>query len=181
MQVTETSLPGLVILEPQQYSDDRGFFMETFNERVMGEHDLPTRWCQDNYSYSKRKVIRGLHYQISAPQGKLVRVLFGAALDVAVDLRKSSPTFGRHAAIELRAEQGTMLYIPAGFAHGFAALTEGVGFAYKVTDYYCAAAERTILWNDPELAIDWPFEAHEAIVSAKDRVGVRFADAETFA
>ncbi len=180
MQVRETALPGLFVLEPRRYSDERGFFMETFNERAMLEQNLPTRWCQDNYSYSKHKVIRGLHYQIHAAQGKLVRVLSGTALDVALDLRRSSPTFGRHAAIELRAEEGTMLYIPAGFAHGFAALTEHVGFAYKVTEYYCAAAERTILWNDPALAIRWPFQAHEAIISAKDRVGVRFADAETF-
>ena len=181
MKVIETSLPGVLLVKPAQFSDERGFFMETYNERVMSEHGLPTRWCQDNYSYSTKNVIRGLHYQITQPQDKLVRVLFGAALDIAVDLRRSSPTYGQHVALELRAEEGTMLYIPAGFAHGFAALTKELGFAYKVTNYYSAAGERTILWNDAELGIAWPVEESEAIISAKDRLGTRFADAEVFA
>ena len=181
MKVTETELPGVLLLEPKRFSDARGMFMETYNKRVMEELGLPTEWPQDNYSNSKRSVIRGLHYQITEPQGKMVRVLTGAALDVAVDLRRSSPMFGKHVAVELSAENGRMLWIPAGFAHGFAALTDEVGFAYKVTDFYSARGERTVLWNDPEIGIAWPVDLDEAIVSDKDRAGVRLRDAEVFA
>ncbi len=125
--------------------------------------------------------MRGLHYQVTQPQGKLIRVQHGAALDVAVDIRRSSPNFGKSVAVELRSEDGAMLWIPPGFAHGFVALTETLAFAYKVTDYYSAAGERTILWNDPELGIDWPVSEAEALLSAKDADGMRFADAEVFA
>jgi dTDP-4-dehydrorhamnose 3,5-epimerase len=181
MKVTETALPGVLLLAPRQWSDARGMFMETYNHRVMEDLGLPTHWPQDNFSQSRRNVVRGLHYQITQPQGKLVRVLSGAALDIAVDLRRGSPTFGKSVALELRAEDGTMLWIPPGFAHGFAALTEQLSFAYKVTDYYSAAGERTILWNDPALGIEWPVSESDAIVSSKDAAGTRFADAQVFA
>jgi dTDP-4-dehydrorhamnose 3,5-epimerase len=174
-------LPGVLLFELRQFSDDRGLFMETFNERVMEQSGLPTCWRQDNFSLSRRNVVRGLHYQLMQPQGKLVRVLFGSAWDVVVDLRRSSPTFGRHLAIPLHAADGLLLWIPPGFAHGFAALTEQVGFSYKVTEFYAAADERTILWNDPDLGIPWPVEENAAILSAKDREGCRFAEAEVFA
>lgn len=181
MKITETGLPGLLLLAPAIYRDSRGAFLETWNRRRMEEAGLPDGFVQDNFSISKKNVLRGIHYQVIQPQGKLVRVAFGAALDVAVDLRRSSPTFGRHAAVELTAERGEMLWIPVGFGHAFLALTEEVGFAYKVTDYYSAAGERTILWNDPELAIPWPVRAEDAIVSDKDARGVPFRKAEVFA
>lgn len=181
MKVKETAMPGVLVLEPQQFRDARGMFVETFNDRRMAEIGLPTTWRQDNFSVSHQGVVRGLHYQVLQPQGKLVRVVHGAALDVVVDIRKSSPSFGRHMSMELRAEDGLMLWIPVGFAHGFAALSSEVGFAYKVTDYYSAAGERTIVWNDPDLDIRWPFETGEAVVSSKDAAGSRFRDAEVFA
>ena len=177
----ETALAGMLVLTPKRYSDARGSFMETYNEQLMRELGLPTRWCQDNFSLSKRNVIRGLHYQVVQPQGKLVRVLAGRALDVAVDLRRSSPSFGEHVAIELSAEAGTMLWIPEGLAHGFVALTEEVAFAYKVTDYYCAPGERTLLWNDAALGIAWPVGEDEAVLSEKDQAGTPFDRSETFA
>ncbi len=180
MKITETSLPGMLLLMPAIYRDDRGAFCETFNQRRMEEARLPTAWVQDNFSVSKKNVLRGIHYQITQPQGKLVRVTHGAVLDVAVDLRRSSPTFAKHVAVELSGENGAMLWIPVGFGHAFLALTEDVGFAYKVTDYYCPAGERTILWNDPELAIPWPIAAESAIVSGKDRGGAALRDAEIF-
>jgi dTDP-4-dehydrorhamnose 3,5-epimerase len=136
---------------------------------------------QDNYSFSKKNVLRGIHYQVTQPQGKLIRVSLGAVLDVAVDLRRSSPAFGRHVAVELSAENGRTLWIPAGFGHAFLVLSEGAGFAYKVTDYYSPAGERTIVWNDPDLAIPWPVAAEDAIVSEKDAAGARLKDAEVFA
>ena len=181
MKVTKTSLAGVLVLTPAVYRDSRGEFRETFNQRKMAEAGLPTEWPQDNFSLSKKDVLRGIHYQIVQPQGKLVRVTHGAVLDVAVDLRRSSLSFGRHVAIELSGESGEMLWIPEGFGHAFLALTEDVGFAYKVTDYYCSAGERTILWNDPGLAIPWPIALDEAIVSDKDRNGAALRDAEIFA
>ena len=181
MKVEPTALDGVLLLTPRQFADSRGMFMETYNHRAMEELGLPTFWPQDNFSLSKRNVVRGLHYQVTQPQGKLIRVQHGAALDVAVDIRRSSPNFGKSVAVELRSEDGAMLWIPPGFAHGFVALTETLAFAYKVTDYYSAAGERTILWNDPELGIDWPVSEAEALLSAKDADGMRFADAEVFA
>jgi dTDP-4-dehydrorhamnose 3,5-epimerase len=181
LNVTDGALPGLLVLTPAQYRDARGVFMETYNERVMADLGLPTHWCQDNFSISQRNVVRGLHYQISHPQGKLVRVVYGAVLDVAVDLRRSSPTFGQHAFFELSAENGAMLWIPPGFAHGFLTLTDQAAFAYKVTDYYFAPGERTIFWNDPHIGIPWPIDQASAIVSEKDRAGKSFSAAETFA
>ena len=146
----------------------------------MEEAGLPSVWLQDNFSLSKKNVLRGIHYQISEPQGKLVRITHGAVLDVAVDLRRSSPMFGKHVAVELNAETGEMLWIPQGFGHAFLALTDNVGFAYKVTDYYSPSGERTIVWNYPELAIPWPIDPGNAIVSDKDRAGARFREAEIF-
>jgi dTDP-4-dehydrorhamnose 3,5-epimerase len=181
VKVTETALPGVLLLSPKIYRDERGAFLETFNSRAMAEAGLPTEWVQDNFSLSKKNVLRGIHYQITQPQGKLVRVTHGAVLDVVVDLRRSSAAFGKHVAVELSAETGEMLWIPAGFGHGFLALTDGVGFAYKVTDYYAPAAERTIAWNDAEIGIAWPIDAADAIVSEKDRAGARLRDAEVFA
>lgn len=180
MKITETSLPGVLVLTSPIYRDSRGEFCETFNLRKIADAGLPTSWLQDNFSLSKKHVLRGIHYQITQPQGKLVRVTYGAALDVAVDLRRTSPTFARHVAIELSAETGEMLWIPVGFGHAFLALTDEVGFAYKVTDYYHPAGERTILWNDPELAIPWPIDTKLAIVSDKDQGGSLLRDAELF-
>ena len=180
MKITETSLPGVLLLTPQIYRESRGAFCETFNQRKMEEAGLPSVWLQDNFSLSKKNVLRGIHYQISEPQGKLVRITHGAVLDVAVDLRRSSPMFGKHVAVELNAETGEMLWIPQGFGHAFLALTDNVGFAYKVTDYYSPSGERTIVWNDPELAIPWPIDPGNAIVSDKDRAGARFREAEIF-
>ncbi len=181
MKVTETALPGVLLLQPRRFSDARGMFMETYNQRAMEELGLPTVWPQDNFSLSRRNVVRGLHYQLTQPQGKLIRVQHGAALDVAVDLRRSSPSFGKSVAVELRSEEGAMLWIPEGFGHGFVALTDTLAFAYKVTDYYSAQGERTVLWSDPELGIDWPVTGAEAILSPKDAAAPRFRDAEVFA
>jgi dTDP-4-dehydrorhamnose 3,5-epimerase len=181
MKIEETTLPGVLVLTPKIYSDDRGAFSETFNLRRMAEAGLPTAWVQDNFSTSRKNVLRGIHYQIDQPQGKLVRVTHGAVLDVAVDLRRSSANFGKHAVLELSAENGRMLWIPEGFGHAFLVLSDVAGFAYKVTDYYSPAGERTILWNDPELGIEWPIAVGHAIVSEKDAKGKLLRDAEVFA
>lgn len=180
MKITKTSLTGVLVLTATIYKDSRGAFCETFNLRKIEEAGLPSVWVQDNFSVSAKNVLRGIHYQITQPQGKLVRVTHGAVLDVAVDLRRSSPTFGKHFAIELTPESGEMLWIPQGFGHAFLALTDQVGFAYKVTDYYSPAGERTILWNDPAIAIAWPIDAEKAIVSDKDGAGSLLKDAEIF-
>jgi dTDP-4-dehydrorhamnose 3,5-epimerase len=180
MKIRETGLPGVMVLTAPVYRDSRGAFCETFNLRNIEEAGLPSVWVQDNFSISSKNVLRGIHYQITQPQGKLVRVTHGAVLDVAVDIRRSSATFGKHFAIELNAELGEMLWIPAGFGHAFLALTDHAAFAYKVTDYYSPSGERTILWNDPELAIQWPIDSSEAIVSDKDRAGALIKDAEIF-
>ena len=180
MKIEETALPGVLVLSPTIYRDDRGAFMETFNQRRMTEAGLPSVWTQDNFSLSKKNVLRGIHYQIGQPQGKLVRVTHGAVLDIAVDLRRSSATFGKHVAVELNGESGEMLWIPAGFGHAFLVLSDAAGFAYKVTDYYSPAGERTIVWNDPDIAIPWPVSAGGVIISDKDRQGAKLRDAELF-
>ena len=180
MKIEETRLPGVLKLTPAIYRDERGAFMETFNLRQMAEAGLPANWVQDNFSVSKKNVLRGIHYQLKQPQGKLVRVTHGAVLDVAVDLRRSSRAFGKHVAEELSAENGAMLWIPEGFGHAFLVLSEEAGFAYKVTDYYSREGERTILWSDLDLGIDWPAAEGGAIVSEKDQRGTRFASAEVF-
>ncbi len=181
MTIDETSLPGVLVLTPRIHRDNRGLFFETFNKRAMAQAGLPEEWAQDNFSLSTKNVLRGIHYQIEQPQGKLVRVTHGAVLDVAVDLRRSSPAFGTHVAVELSGENGKMLWIPEGFGHAFLVLSEAAGFAYKVTDYYSAPGERTIRWNDPDLAIPWPISPEDVVISDKDREGRMLRDAETFA
>jgi dTDP-4-dehydrorhamnose 3,5-epimerase len=180
MKIEETSLPGVLLITPKIHRDNRGAFWETWNQQSASEAGLPSAWAQDNFSVSKKNVVRGIHYQIVQPQGKLVRATHGAVLDVAVDLRRSSSTFGRHIAAELTGENGQMLWIPVGFGHGFAVLTEEAGFAYKVTDGYSPQGERTIVWNDPDIAIPWPLAAGDAIVSDKDRQGAALKQAEIF-
>lgn len=181
MNIQQTAIPGVLLLTPRKFSDTRGAFWETYNERLMNDAGLPTQWKQDNTSVSLKNVVRGIHYQVSQVQGKLVRVTYGAVFDVAVDLRRSSATFGHHVSVELSEENGAMLWIPPGFGHGFVVLSDKAGFAYKVTDYYSPSGERTIRWNDPKLAIAWPIAKRDAIVSAKDQQGTSFDEAEVFA
>lgn len=181
MKLIETAILGVVMLEMPIFRDDRGQFQETYNERRFLELGLPIDWKQDNLSFSRRNVVRGLHYQLVRPQAKLVRVLSGSVFDVAVDLRRHSPTFGKHVCAELSAENARAIYIPAGFAHGFAVLSDGACFSYKVTDFYEPSGDRTLLWNDPELAIEWPVAGANAIVSAKDQQGALWNTAEAFA
>ena len=181
MNVEQTELSEVLLITPRIFRDDRGAFWETWNDRAMRDAGLPGSWAQDNFSVSRKNVVRGIHYQVSQPQGKLVRVTHGAVMDVAVDLRRGSAHFGKHVAVELSGDNGRMLWIPVGFGHGFLVLSETAGFAYKVTDYYAPGGERTILWNDPELAIPWPVDPSEAIVSAKDLAGLSLREAELFA
>ncbi|HVU48879.1 MAG TPA: dTDP-4-dehydrorhamnose 3,5-epimerase [Terracidiphilus sp.] len=178
MNVEPTALPGVLLITAKVYSDERGSFFESFNLRRMAEAGLPTNWAQDNFSISRRNVVRGIHYQVIQPQGKLVSAAYGTVLDIAVDLRRSSQTFGKHVAVELSGGSGRMLWIPEGFGHGFLVLSESAGFTYKVTDYYSTAGERTIAWNDPDLAIPWPVKAEDAIISAKDAAGVPLRNAQ---
>ena len=181
MKVIPTAIPGLLIIEPKVFGDDRGFFYESFNRRRFAElTGCDADFVQDNHSRSAKNVLRGLHYQIQHPQAKLVRVTQGAVLDVAVDIRKNSPTFGQHVAMELSAENKLMFWIPEGFAHGFVVLTETAEFLYKTTDYWFPEHERCIRWNDPKLAIDWKLQV-APLVSAKDAQGKNLADAELFA
>lgn len=175
-----TSLNAVFVLEPRVFADERGFFFESYNERVMAELGIPETFVQDNHSCSGRNVLRGLHYQVKRGQGKLVRVVEGEILDVAVDLRRSAPSFGRWESVRLSGENKRMLWIPAGFAHGFRVLSEKAHVLYKATDFYSPENERTIAWSDPDLKIDWEL-AGEPIVSAKDQRGVAFRDAEMFA
>ena len=168
MKAIATSIPDVLIIEPKVFGDERGFFFESFNRNQFTELiGREVYFCQDNHSRSAKNVLRGLHYQIQNPQGKLVRVVQGAVLDVAVDIRKSSPTFGQHVACELSAENKRMMWVPEGFAHGFLVLTESADFLYKTTDYYAPVFERSIIWNDPEIGIQWPSSA-APILSAKD-------------
>ena len=175
-----TSLPGLLLLEPRVFGDERGFFLESYNERALADLGIHERFVQDNHSCSQRNVLRGLHYQIKHPQGKLVRVVEGEILDVAVDLRRGSPTFGKWEAVRLSGDNRRILWIPAGFAHGFCVTSDQAHVLYKATDYYAPEHERTLAWNDPDLKIDWELEG-EPIVSPKDQRGVALRDAETFA
>ncbi len=174
-----TSLPGVFILEPRVFSDERGFFFESYNQQTMAEAGILEGFVQDNHSSSRRNVLRGLHYQLTHAQGKLVRVVEGEILDVAVDLRRSSPSFGRWEAVRLSSENKRMLWIPLGFAHGFCVKSERAQVLYKATDFYAPAHERTLIWNDQQLKINWELEG-EPIVSAKDQRGVALHDAETF-
>lgn len=179
---TDIGPAGLLLVEPQLFSDQRGFFFESFNQQHFDEAvGREVRFVQDNHSMSGRNVLRGMHYQIgNAAQGKLVRVLAGAILDVAVDIRKESATFGRGTGVMLSAENRRQLWVPEGFAHGFLALTDGAEVAYKATAFYTPEAERTIAWNDPDIAIDWQLEG-QPILSDKDRDGASLRDAEVFA
>jgi dTDP-4-dehydrorhamnose 3,5-epimerase len=174
-----TSRPGVVILEPRVFGDVRGFFLESYNEKAFAELGIDERFVQDNHSSSRRNVLRGLHYQIKQPQGKLVRAVEGEILDVAVDVRRSSPTFGGWEAVRLSGENKRMLWIPAGFAHGFRVLSATAQVLYKATDYYAPEHERTVAWNDSDLKIDWELEG-EPLISAKDQRGVALRDAEIF-
>ena len=174
-----TSLPGVFILEPRVFGDERGFFFESYNQQTMAEAGILAGFVQDNHSSSCRNVLRGLHYQLKQAQGKLVRVVEGEILDVAVDLRRSSPSFGRWEAVRLSGENQHMLWIPAGFAHGFRVLSEKAHVLYKATDFYAPEYERTLTWNDSQLKINWELNG-EPIVSAKDQRGTTFADAEAF-
>ena len=177
MERIETSLPGVVRLRPRRFADARGWFMETWNEKTFESLGLPPQFKQDNQSHSHKNVLRGLHYQIIQPQGKLVRALQGAIFDVAVDIRRSSPHFGQWVGVELSADNGEMLWIPPGFAHGFLVLSESADVAYKATDFYCPQGERTILWNDPTIQIVWPAN-NRPIVSEKDAEGCLLSAAE---
>jgi len=179
MQVIQTTVQDALILEPRVFGDARGFFMESWNRRGFAALGLDVDFVQDNHSRSQQGVLRGLHYQIKQPQGKLVRVVSGAVYDVAVDLRRSSPTFGRWAGVVLSAENQRMFWVPPGCAHGFLTLSESADFLYKATDYYAPEHERTLLWNDPALAIDWPLTG-APLLAAKDAVGTPLQGAETY-
>ncbi len=181
MNIITTPLDGLLMLEPRVFGDDRGFFYESFNARQFAEATgVSASFVQDNHSRSAKGVLRGLHYQIQQAQGKLVRVTTGAVYDVALDLRKSSPTFGQWFGAELSAENKRQMWIPAGFAHGFVVISEHAEFLYKTTDYWAPEHERAILWNDPALAITWPLDV-TPLLSAKDQAASLLADAEVFA
>ena len=180
MKVVETSIPDVLIIEPKVFGDERGFFYESFNAAAFeAATGLKRQFVQDNHSKSQRGALRGLHYQIQQPQGKLVRVVAGEVFDVAVDLRKSSPSFGRWFGTHLSAQNQRQLWIPEGFAHGFVVLSESAEFLYKTTDYYAPEHERSLLWNDPELGIQWPFDEAPQL-SAKDQAGKLLRDAELF-
>ena len=180
MEVLPTEVPGVLILKPKVFGDDRGFFMESFNRRTWLEiTGLDFEFVQDNHSRSVRGVLRGLHYQIRQPQGKLVRVVSGEVFDVAVDVRRSSPTFGKWAGVTLSAENKLQLWIPPGFAHGFLVLSEQADFLYKATDFYAPEHERTIIWNDPDLNISWPSTITPEL-SSKDSAAPFFKEAEVF-
>ncbi len=180
MRAIETGVKDALILEPQVFGDARGFFLESWNRRTFAQLGLDVDFVQDNHSRSRQGVLRGLHYQVRQRQGKLVRVVAGAVFDVAVDLRRGSPTFGRWAGVELSAENRRMFWVPPGFAHGFLVLTESADFLYKATDYYAPEHERTLLWNDPDLAIDWPLAGMTPQLAAKDAAGTPLRQAETY-
>ncbi len=181
MQVIKTEIPEVLIIEPTAFGDDRGFFLESFNRRVFSEAGLPTDFVQDNHSRSARGVLRGMHYQMKQTQGKLVRVTAGAVFDVAVDMRRNSSTFGRWVGVELNAENKRQLWVPEGFAHGFYTLSDSADFQYKCTDYYAPEHERSLMWNDPEVGIEWPLAiGGEPQLAAKDEAGLPLSLAETF-
>lgn len=181
MNVLRTEIPEVLILEPKVFGDSRGFFLESFNQRSFAQATgLDVAFVQDNHSRSARGVLRGLHYQLQQPQGKLVRVVRGAVFDVAVDVRRSSPTFGRWVGVELTENNHCQLWVPPGFAHGFVVLSDTADFLYKTTDYYAPQYERSIVWNDPAIGIRWPYEGAPAL-SAKDAAAPGLAQAEVFA
>ena len=180
MKITPTKIPDVLIIEPKVFGDDRGFFYESFNRKSFeAATGITTDFVQDNHSKSSKGVLRGLHYQMKQPQGKLVRVVSGEVLDVAVDIRKSSDTFGQWEGVILSAENKRQLWVPEGFAHGFIVLSEAAEFLYKTTDYYAPEYERCIRWNDTQLSIDWQYSG-DPLVSDKDAQGVSFKDADVF-
>jgi dTDP-4-dehydrorhamnose 3,5-epimerase len=181
MNVIETALPGVLVLEPRLFGDARGFFLESWNARAFAQATgLDTHFVQDNHSRSRRGVLRGLHYQIRQPQGKLVRVVRGAVFDVAVDLRRSSPTFGRWFGVALTEDNHRQLWVPPGFGHGFLVLSESADVLYKATDYYAPEHERSLLWNDPAVGVEWPLAGMEPVLSAKDAAGLPLAQCEVY-
>jgi len=181
MKVIPTNIPDVLIIEPKVFGDSRGFFFESFNQNAFNDATgQNAQFVQDNHSRSAKGVLRGLHYQIQQPQGKLVRVTSGAVFDVAVDIRKSSPTFGQWVGVELNTENHHQLWVPAGFAHGFVVLSETADFLYKTTNYYAPEFERCITWNDPSIGINWPTDM-EPQLSGKDQQGLLLSDAEVFA
>jgi len=182
MKVIETAIPGLLILEPKVFGDARGFFMESYNAKAFQDATgLDVNFVQDNHSRSGKGVLRGLHYQIEQAQGKLVRVTRGSVFDAVVDLRKSSPTFGQWAGVELSEENSRQLWIPPGFAHGFLVTSDSADFLYKTTDYYAPQFERSLAWNDPTVGVEWPLAGTAPQLSAKDVAGKPLAECETFA
>ena len=180
MNVARTAIPGVLVVEPKVFGDQRGFFYESYNRRVLEPHGIPGEFVQDNHSRSAKNVLRGLHYQIKQPQGKLVRVVAGAVFDVAVDIRRASPTFGKWVGETLSADNRRMLWIPPGFAHGFVVISDYAEFLYKATDYWAPEYERTIIWNDPDLAIAWPISGAPTL-AAKDACARRLIEADVFA
>ena len=179
MNIIPTNLPDVLLIEPKVFGDARGFFFESYNRRALAELGLDLEFVQDNHSRSAKDVLRGLHYQIVHPQGKLVRVVVGEVYDVAVDLRRGSKTFGQWTGQTLSAENKRMMWVPPGFAHGFCVTSEYAEFLYKTTDYWHPEHERSLLWNDPDLKIDWPVSA-EPLLAAKDRAGLPLREAETY-
>lgn len=181
MQIIDTELHGVKILEPKVFGDDRGFFLESWNQQVFADNDLPTHFVQDNHSRSQRGVLRGLHYQIQNPQGKLVRVTQGEVFDVAVDMRKSSSQFGQWVGISLSETNRRQLWIPPGFAHGFLVVSAFADFQYKCTDYYTPEHERSLAWNDATVGVEWPVsQGIEPQLAAKDKVGLLFEHCDYF-
>jgi len=179
MKLVPTGLAGVLVIEPRVFGDERGFFFESWNERSFAELGINAHFVQDNHSRSSKGVLRGLHYQIVQPQGKLLRVVSGEIYDVVVDIRKGSPSFSRHVAVRLSASNRNMLWVPEGYAHGFLVTTETAEVLYKTTDFYAPEHERSIAWNDPDLAIPWPLDGAPTL-SKKDMQGVRLKDAELY-
>lgn len=179
MNVVKTGIPDVLLFEPKVFGDDRGFFFESYNKKVFSDLGLDRNFVQDNHSRSSRGVLRGLHYQLQQTQGKLVRAVVGSIWDVAVDIRRNSPTFGKWAGEELSAENKRLLWIPEGFAHGFVVLSEFAEVLYKASDFYAPSYEKSLLWNDPDLNITWPLDV-EPMISAKDKAGLSLRDATLF-
>ena len=181
MKIINTVIPDVKLIEPKMFTDDRGFFMETYQKRAFAEAGLPTEFVQDNHSGSRQGILRGLHYQLKQSQGKLVRVVVGEVFDAAVDLRKSSPTFGKWTGAVLSAENRREMWVPPGFGHGYYVLSDWAEFVYKVPDFYAPEWERTILWNDPQIGVQWPLvEGQLPVVSGKDAAGKLLSQAELF-
>lgn len=181
LNVIRTAIPEVMIIEPKVFGDARGFFFESFNQKAFSEGTgLDVAFVQDNHSRSAKGVLRGLHYQIQQPQGKLVRVVRGAVFDVAVDIRRGSETFGKWVGVELSEDNHRQLWVPPGFAHGFVVLSESADFLYKTTDYYAPQFERCIVWNDPDIGIAWPDIGAPVLLSSKDQQGARLSDAQVF-